>query len=623
MAIPATGDQEFIEKLTHIALEKLEDEHFGGKELAVLAGINYYTLNRRLRATCRKSPGQFIRELRLQQSMELLLDGSMTVAEVAYRVGFASPAYFNKCFHDHYGYPPGEARNRKLFPSREGMAPQPGRFVATLKKGLWPVVGILALLSMGFFILPVIQKHRANEAFRKIPEKSIAVIPVSNFTGNQELDYFASGVHEGVISELGKISELLVKSRTSTMRYAGGSHSLHEIAGELGVKYIVEGSVMGSADSLIVTIQLIEVFPRERHIWSASYYQDWQNLFTIYREVTFHIAESIHLSLSPVEQAHLEKDRVVDPALYNLFMRGRFHLNKLTQEGFELGLDYLLQASAIDPLEPLPYLGLAVAYSDAGHASPAGDDAGNLALEYAHKALALDSNLAEAHAVLAAHYLYTAWDFEKADHALGRAIAINPNMAMVRYTMGWYNLIFGETEKAVSEMKQAVEIDPLNPICTGYLGWLYLWLDRFDEAIAEGKKTLEIDPNYIMGHYVIGSALAEQGKPDEAIAMHQQGVDINPGFLCGLGVAYARAGKKEQALEVAARLEQHVNAWNAWGLSDIYATLGDIEKGMQWVETAFQLRQDFIPWMNRNPYYKPLFNEPRFKEISMLLQLPQ
>jgi TolB-like protein/Flp pilus assembly protein TadD len=501
-------------------------------------------------------------------------------------------------------------------PGKIGMLPPGIKKTPIKQKRKWVRVFVLAsgaaVIILAFVLFQIFHQDKdGGHLLAGIPEKSIAVLPISNFTGNPDFEFFSSGVHDAMIGELGKIKELLVKSRTSTLRYQTGDQSIQQIARELGVHYVVEGSVVGSADSLQLIVQLIEAFPLEKHIWSTSYLQDWKNVLSVYREVTRNIAENIHIKLSPELEGRLEP-REINPELYKAYARGIFYLNKQTPEGLETGMRYLNEAISIDSLEPLPYLGLAVAYSNYGHAGPAGQDARTMALTYAHKALALDSNLAEAHAVLAAHYLYWAWDFKKTEHALNRAIEINPNMAMVRYTNGWYALIKGQDQTAIQEMKKAIEIDPVDPICTGYLGWLYLWLGQYEQAVEQARKTLEINPEYTMAYYVLGSALAEQGKFEEAILAHQKGIAIRPVFLSGLGITYARAGKTEQALEIAARLEEKPNAWKAWGLSNIYATLGDKQKALQWIETAFDLRQDFIPWMNRNPYFKPLYNEPRF-----------
>jgi TolB-like protein/AraC-like DNA-binding protein len=636
MAQVLPGDQEFIQKLTEITLHNLEKEDFGGRELALVAGMSYTTLNRRLHAATNKPINQFIREIRLQESLKMLLNEDLSVSEIAYKTGFGSPSYFNKCFHKYFGCPPGEAKKKQgdgidlsaiegfKKPAKSTIKKFTGLFSRDRLLKLLPVIAGLILLIASLFMVffRLSNQKELPYAPHGTPEKSIAVLPISNFTGNPDLDFFASGVHDALIGELGKIRELLVKSRTSSLVYSSADCSITDIARELGVHYLVEGSVVGTDDSLQILIQLIEAFPRERHVWSNSYAQNWGNLMGIYRDVTREIARQINIELEPENERWLAMDREINPELYMAYVRGIYHMGKLTDEGFRIGRQYMNEAISIDSLDPLPYVGLATIYSNAGHVTIAGVDAHELAAEYAGMALALDSNLAEAHAVLATYYLYHEWDFEKTEQALNRALEINPNIALVRYTNGWYRYMKGDGQLAVLEMKKAIQIDPLDPICTGYLGWLYFWLGLFDEAIEQARKTLEINPNYTMGHYVLGASLAEQGRYGEAIRAHLVGLEKNENFICGLGVAYARAGMREQALEIAAIMEQTLNAWNAWGLSDIYAALEETEKAMYWIEQAYALRQDFIPWMKLNPYYRPLHNEPRFVAIVEKLNLP-
>jgi tetratricopeptide (TPR) repeat protein len=171
-------------------------------------------------------------------------------------------------------------------------------------------------------------------------------------------------------------------------------------------------------------------------------------------------------------------------------------------------------------------------------------------------------------------------------------------------------------------MKRAINIDPLDPICTGYLAWIYLWAGLFDEAITAAKRTLDLDPSSNMALYVMGSAYAEQGKFELAIETHMKGIAISSDYECGLGVAYVRAGQRNNALAITAEIEKKNNYWNAWGLTDIYAALGDKDKAIYWLEVAYYQHNDFMAWSRSNPYLKPLYNDPRFQDIIQRLNLP-
>jgi tetratricopeptide (TPR) repeat protein len=270
----------------------------------------------------------------------------------------------------------------------------------------------------------------------------------------------------------------------------------------------------------------------------------------------------------------------------------------------------------------LPYLGLALGYSNTGHASDAGVDAARMSREFALKALALDSTLAEAYTVLATQYLYDDWDFPATEKALKQSIALNPNIASLHYTMGWYMLLKGERDVAEEEMKQAVEIEPLDPFCVGYLAWFYLYEGKLEEAIVYSQKALKLNPNDPMALYVLGSAYSEKGMHDQAIETHKKGIAIDQSYLCGLGVAYARAGKKKEALDIASEMVKANSSWYTWGLADIYAILGDKDKVIQWLETSYDQHDQFFPWSRMNRHYKAFNDDPRFQEIINRIQLP-
>jgi tetratricopeptide (TPR) repeat protein len=183
-------------------------------------------------------------------------------------------------------------------------------------------------------------------------------------------------------------------------------------------------------------------------------------------------------------------------------------------------------------------------------------------------------------------------------------------------------MLYDRYDEAEAEMKKAVEIDPIDPLCQGYLAWFYLSKGDYETALAEARKTLQLDPNYTMAYFVMGTAYSEMGMHFEAIEMHKKGLSISPGYESGLGVAYAKAGQKENALELAAGMEKNVDKWYAWALAEIYAALGDKDKTIYYLEEAYRLRQDFMPWIRETRSFKPFLNDQRFKDIVKRLNLP-
>jgi TolB-like protein len=372
-------------------------------------------------------------------------------------------------------------------------------------------VCILLVLSFVFLYPKLNNIKKTGLSPVELVKKSIAVLPVNNFTGNPDLESLAAGIHDAIIGQLGQISSLVVKSRTSTLQFRDSKESIQQIAKKLGANNIVESSVVGSEDSLHIIVQLIEVFPLEKHIWSQTYDQTRNNIMSIYSDIIRNIANGIKIKLTPQEENKLTNVQKHRPDLMKAVYKGNFYMNQLTSEGFEKGLKSFNDAIAIDPADPLPYLGLALGYSTTGHLSAVANDAENRALAYAHRALAIDSTLVEAYIVLAARSLYTDWDFAATERYLKYAMDLNPNIPMVHYQNGWFLMLSNNVDGAIAEFKRSIEIDPIDATYTCNLAGLYLWIGRYREALAEARKGLELNPKYTLGFWVMGSAYDEMG----------------------------------------------------------------------------------------------------------------
>lgn len=457
----------------------------------------------------------------------------------------------------------------------------------------------------------------------EIVNKAIAVLPVSNFTGNADLDYIASGIQDALIGELGKLSNLTVRPEQSTLQFSGSQESIQQIAKKLSVNNIIESSIKGREDSLQIEVRLIEAFPSEKYIWSSTFSQNWNNLASVYNNIVHRIMDGIQVKITQQDNKKLTSSREHNPEILKAYERGTYFMKKNTEEDFEKGIKCFNEAIEIDPADPLPYLGLAIGYGTSGHTSATAEDASAKAKGYALKALSIDSTLTDAYVVLAERYLYNEWDFPATEHSLKRAMELNPNIPSVHYTYGWYLSLLNNIDEASAEMKKAVEIDPTDQVSQGYLAWFDLYFSRFEDAINEGRKLLQLQSDSTLAFYLIGSAYAEIGMYYEAIEMHNKGLAKSPAYESGLGIAYARAGQKEKALEVAAKMEKLLDQWwYAWGLAELYATLGEKQKAIDCLEIAYKKHGDFIPWMNVDLYFKSLKNEPRFKDIVSRLNLP-
>ncbi|NSW93975.1 MAG: tetratricopeptide repeat protein [Bacteroidales bacterium] len=498
---------------------------------------------------------------------------------------------------------------------------KPGRILTT--SVFWVSLGILALIAFLILVPKLFLKTKSEISGSDLVKKAIAVLPVSNFTGNPELDFIASGIQRTLCSQLGQLSNLIVRPDLSTMQFKDTKEPPQQIAKKLSVNNIIQSSIIGSEENLQIEVSLIEAFPSEKVIWSSTFNQSWNNITSTYNEIIRRIMDGIKVRILPEDEEKISGRRNHHPEILKAYDRGLYFMNKRTAEDFEKGLKCFNEAIEIDPADPLPYLGLAIGYSTAGHTSPVAQDASNLAKGYALKALSLDSTLADAHAVLAMRYLYTEWDFPAAERSLKRAMELNPNIPSVHYTYGWYLALLNKIDDAASSMKKAIEIDPTDQVAQGYLSWLYLYFGRYEDALREGQKLLQLQSDSTLAYYLIGSAYSEMGMHFEAIEACKKSLAISPGYESGLAIAYANAGQKEKALEVVKEMEKNRDYWwYAWGLAEVYAKLGEKQKAIDCLEIAYKNHGDFMPWMKSDIYFKPLMNEPRFIELVNSLKLP-
>ena len=452
--------------------------------------------------------------------------------------------------------------------------------------------------------------------------ESLAVLPLVNLSGDPNQEYFSDGMTEALIANLGKIGALRVRSRTSIMHYKDVKKPLPEIARELNVDAVVEGSVLRAGGQVRITAQLIHA-PTDTHLWVGSYERDMGDILALQREVARTIAGEIKVAVTPKEEIRLASARRVHPETYEAYLKGMFYLNKFTPEGNEKGLAYLHQAIEKDPADPLPYAGLALGYCIIGHGPAPSPEALPRAKAAALKALELDDTQAEAHAALAEVKLYYDWDWAGAEQSFQRALELKPNLADAHAQYAWYLVLLGRLDEGLAEMKRAQELDPLKPIYTAWLGRQYWWAGQDEEAIEEARKSLELNPDFPVGLCVLGDVYAVKGMYEEAIALHQKARAVAPHWGWSLGHTYALAGQRDEALNVLAELGEEYQQKNAWGVAEIYASLGEKDEAFRRLESGYEYRHNWIPWMGRNRNYEPLRDDPRFGDLLRRMNIPE
>ena len=363
MNLTFANDKEFYERLCEIVLANLGNEKFGVKELALFAGMSQSYIRRRLRKVSKQSVSRFICEIRLKQAEKLIRESDRTAAEVAYQVGFGSASYFYKCFHEFYGFPVGELKRKsieaeeKAKPAKEkGLLtddkPAPGRKNRILSFAIL-IVGAV-LLSIGIYSLFIRDSASFGKGWLNRQDKSIAVLPFKNLSADLENLYFTDGVVEDILSHLNNISQLKVTSRTSVEQYRESAKNVRDIATELGVRYILEGSVQRDGSNARVRIQLIDAH-RDLHILSETYDRELSEIFKIQTLIAKQVAEELEAVLSPKERKLLERIPTTNTEAYQLYLKGRFFWSKRTREGFEK----VLNSSKLPPrlIQIMPWHG--------------------------------------------------------------------------------------------------------------------------------------------------------------------------------------------------------------------------------------------------------------------------
>jgi TolB-like protein/DNA-binding winged helix-turn-helix (wHTH) protein/Flp pilus assembly protein TadD len=459
------------------------------------------------------------------------------------------------------------------------------------------------------------------------PIRSLAVLPLKNLSGDASQDYFADGMTDELITHLGQISALRVISRTSAMNYKGNHKPLAEIARELNVEAVVEGSVLRSGDRVRIIAQLIQV-PADTHIWAQSYEGDLRDTLALQSSVARSIAEQIRGTLKPQEQAALEKSRKVNPEAYEAYLKGRYFWNKRTGEGLKKAIEYFNHAIEADPTYAEAYSGLADAYAlsgdwEYGVLSP--QVAFREAKAAATKALALDENLGEAHTSLAFALDLYGWDWKTAEAEYKVAIKLNPGYATAHLWYAWHLIVLGRSGEGISELKKAESLDPLSLIISADMADALCIAHLFDDAVQQSKKTLEMDPHFAVGHYELGQALEQKQMHDEAIAEFQRAIEISGhsgAFDSSLAHAYAVSGRQEEATKIAKDLESRndQNPSAEANIALIYVGLGDQDQAMIWLNKAYDAR--FNPSILLRPAYDPLRSDPRFKDLLRRIGLP-
>jgi TolB-like protein/DNA-binding winged helix-turn-helix (wHTH) protein/tetratricopeptide (TPR) repeat protein len=500
------------------------------------------------------------------------------------------------------------------------------------------LLGLLVAANVGDF------RHRLFGGQPRTPIQSIAVLPLVNLSNDVNQDYFADGMTEALTTDLGKISALRVISRTSVMQFKGTRKSLPEIARELQVDALVEGTVLRSGNHMRITANLVQASP-ERHLWAEAYDSEVVDILAVQTQVAQSVAREIQVKLTPAEQKLLSNARPVNPKAHDDYLMGRYLCDDETREGLDKSIPYFRRAIQEAPDDPLGYAGLAQCYSLVAWAGDlfANDltpkDSLPAARDAALKALQLDPSLAEAHTALGQVRMVLEWDWAGAESEFKRAIELNPSYAAAHVWYAHYLVAVGRSEEGVAEAKRALELDPFSQFTRDFAEWACYLARRYDLAFEQSRKSLEISPEFPWPHYDLGQAYEQTGRSDEAIQEYLKSEELfgmSQSRLAELRKAYHQSGAKGywrkslELCELGIRRPRKFANPSGFGHCDymleadaaaIQVRLGDYDAAFAYLEKAYTNRNAYILYLNTDPGWDPIRSDPRFRDLTRRMGL--
>lgn len=469
------------------------------------------------------------------------------------------------------------------------------------------------------FIAPVSSRAYAPPHSGKI---MLAVLPFENLSGHSEQDYFSEGLTEEMITQLGRLQprRLGIIARTTAMRYKGTSKRTDQIGHELGVNYLLEGSVRRAGDRIRITAQLIQVSD-QTHLWAETYDRRLADVLVIQRDVARRIARSLTVELLPKQQAALSRGSTPNTAAHEAYFKGRYFWNRRTEEGFAKAVGYFEQAARLDPNYALAYAGLADAYDSLGLYGGLPPGLARLRAEQAaRKALEIDDKLAEAHTSLAYAKVLFDWDWPGAEREFKLAIELDPSYVTGHHWYALFLTMMGRFDQALSQMDLTLKLDPLSMVMNSHKGWILYFAHRFEQAIEQLHKAIEIDPLYPLTHYFLGLSYLKKDRIEDAVREFHRADELSeghPGLVAGLGQAQALLGNRTGAYRYldelkAASARRYISPYH---MACVHAELGEKDRAFEWLGKAYEERSGWIAHLKVDPAVDGLRSDPRFDDL--------
>jgi eukaryotic-like serine/threonine-protein kinase len=516
-----------------------------------------------------------------------------------------------------------------------------GRVRVSARRGTipWALAGICIMAAiLVYWLVQQLPRGSVSDFFRRSPPQaaqtpaihSLVVLPLENLSGDTKQEYFADGMTEELITELSKISALRVISRTSAMAYKGSKERLPQIARELDVDGVVEGSVERFGNRVRITANLLYA-PTERHLWAETYDRNLGDVLALHSEVARAIARQIKIAVTPDEQQRLAGTRTVNPEAFEACLRGRYLLSRRTGEDTRKSVGYFDQAVKIDPKYAPAYAGIAdsnwqlVYY---GPVPPA--TAYPKAKAAALKAVTLDESLAEGHTSLAEVLLSFEWDWPAAEKEFRRAIALNPGYATAHFRYAWFLTYVGRYDEALAEMKRAQKLDPLSPIINTNVGSTLFFRGDYDLAINQWRSTLELDANFSPLRLWLGLGYMAKGLREDGLRELELAAKLsngNPSVMADLACGYAQSGQTAEARGILAILHKKAKEGyvSPYRIAAVHAALGEKDQAIEYLERAYR-EHDYgmlFLLLERKMFFSSLGSDPRLQDLLRRMKFPQ
>jgi TolB-like protein/DNA-binding winged helix-turn-helix (wHTH) protein len=494
---------------------------------------------------------------------------------------------------------------------------------------LWISVGLVAIVLVAtlFFYY----RHSASGVGGQAETTtSLVVLPLENLSGDKDQEYFADGMTDELIANLAKIRSLRVISRSTAMAYKGTHKPLSEIARDLKVDAVVEGTVLRVGSRVRITAELVQV-STDHHLWADTYESQIGDVLALQNRVSSAIVNEIRINLTPEDRERLAKTPAVAPEAYENYLKGRFYWNKRTDENLTKAIGYFEEATRQDQQYALGYAGLSDCYaiiSATIFGTMPSSVSAPKAKAAAQRALEIDPTLAEAQTALATVKFNYDWDWSGAAGGFERAIQLNPSYATAYQRYSLYLMAMGRTQESFDQISRARELDPLSISINFSLGWRLYMARQYDRAIDQLRNTLEMDPSYELAHLVAGQAYEQKGQFDLAIAELRKAVDLSHGtpmMISALAHAYARSGKRMEAEALMAQLTAHSKSEyvSPYYFAVIDAGLDENDAAINWLEKAFADRSNGLVFLQVEPELDGLRSNPRFVALHKKLDFPE